>query len=304
MAVKTVKAIINGQTYTLAYNSQNGKWEATVTAPAKSSYPLDGHYYPVTVKATDSAGNTTTIDDKHQSLGTKLQLKVKEKTAPVITITYPTSSAVITNNKPLIKWKITDNDSGADPNTIGITIDSNEKVTGDSIVKNPVSGGYECQYTPSKVLSDGSHTIKIDASDFDGNVASPKTISFKVDTVPPTLNVSSPADGFITNKLSVAISGTTNDATSSPVTLTYKLNNGVAKPVDVEPDGSFSTDITLINGDNTITITATDSAGKTTTITRRVSVDTIAPSITAVTITPNPVDSGRTFVISVTVTDE
>lgn len=40
MSVKSVQAIINGQTYTLTYNSQTKKYEATVTAPAKSSYPL------------------------------------------------------------------------------------------------------------------------------------------------------------------------------------------------------------------------------------------------------------------------
>ena len=38
MSVKTVQAIINGQTYTLTLNNDTGKYEATVTAPAKSSY--------------------------------------------------------------------------------------------------------------------------------------------------------------------------------------------------------------------------------------------------------------------------
>lgn len=38
MAVKTVQATINGQTYTLTLNSTSGKYEATVTAPSKSSY--------------------------------------------------------------------------------------------------------------------------------------------------------------------------------------------------------------------------------------------------------------------------
>lgn len=60
MSVKTVQAVINGQTYNLTLNSSTGKYEATITAPGKSSYTLSGHYYPVTVKATDDAGNTTT----------------------------------------------------------------------------------------------------------------------------------------------------------------------------------------------------------------------------------------------------
>lgn len=47
MAVKTVQTVINGQTYTLTLNSSTGKYEATITAPSKSSYNQSGHYYPV-----------------------------------------------------------------------------------------------------------------------------------------------------------------------------------------------------------------------------------------------------------------
>ena len=42
MAIKTVRATINGQTYTLALNSSTGKWEATITAPGKTSYGQSG----------------------------------------------------------------------------------------------------------------------------------------------------------------------------------------------------------------------------------------------------------------------
>lgn len=38
MAVKTVQAVINGVTTTLTYNSTSKKYEATITAPATSSY--------------------------------------------------------------------------------------------------------------------------------------------------------------------------------------------------------------------------------------------------------------------------
>ena len=57
MAVQSVSAVINGQTVNLTYNAESGKYEATVTAPTGSSYPRQGHYYPVSVTATDDAGN-------------------------------------------------------------------------------------------------------------------------------------------------------------------------------------------------------------------------------------------------------
>ena len=227
MSEKTVQATINGQTYTLTLNSSTGKYEATVTAPSKSSYNQSGHYYGVTVKATDEAGNTITKDATDSTLGSSLQLKVKEKVAPVIAIVSPTSGSYSTNNKPVITWKVTDTDSGVNPSTIGITLDSGTKVTGDAITKTAITGGYQCTYTPTTALSDGSHTIKLDASDYDGNAV----------------------------------------------------------------------------GTNTITVVATDGAGKTTTITRTVTLDKTAPVIKSVTLTPNPVDAGKTFIISVEVTD-
>lgn len=166
MAVKTVQTVINGQTYTLTLNSSTGKYEATVTAPSKSSYNQSGHYYPVKVTATDDAGNSTSKDASDSTLGSSLRLTVKEKVAPVIAIVSPTAGSFSTNSKPTITWKVTDADSGVNPATIGITLDSGTKVTGDAITKTAITGGYQCTYTPTTALSDGSHTIKLDASDY------------------------------------------------------------------------------------------------------------------------------------------
>ena len=301
--VKTVQAIVNGQTYTLTLNSSTGKYEATLTVPATSSYPLDGHYYPVTIKATDDAGNTATKDATDTTLGSSLRLQVKEKTAPVIAVTVPTASALLTNNKPTITWKVTDDDSGVNPSTIGLTIDSGSKITGDAITKTAITNGYQCTYTPTTALSDGSHTLKFDASDHDGNAAAQKSVTFKVDTVPPTLSVTAPTADLVTNKAACTVTGKTSDVTSGPVTLTIKLNNGTATEVTVGSDGSFSKALTLTEGVNTITVVATDGAGKKTTVTRTVTLKTSAPVIQSVTITPNPVDAGKTFIISVEVTD-
>ena len=44
---------------------------------------------------------------------------------------------------------------------------------------------------------------------------------------------------------------------------------------------------------------ATDAAGKVSTVTRNVTLDTSVPVIKSATITPNPVDAGATMVIAV-----
>lgn len=301
MAVKTVQVVINGQTHTLTYNATTKKYEATITAPSTSSYNQNGHYYNVKVKATDEAGNSVTKDATDTTLGSSLQLKVKEKVAPVISITAPSSSAKLTNNKPVINWTVTDADSGVNPSTIKLIIDSQTITTG--ITKTQSGKNYTCSYTPTTALSDETHTIKVSASDYDGNVATQKSVTFTVDTVPPELSVSAPVDNLVTNQSSLVVKGTTNDVTSSPVTLTIKLNGGTEQTVEVGSDGSFTKTLTLVTGENTIVITAKDGAGKTSTVTKKVVLDRTAPVIQSVTISPNPVNAGATYTISVEVTD-
>nr|DAI90402.1 MAG TPA: Ig-like domain protein [Caudoviricetes sp.] len=143
----------------------------------------------------------------------------------------------------------------------------------------------------------------MNASDYDGNAASQKSVTFIIDTVPPTLSVTAPANGLVTNQAACTVTGSTNDATSSPCTVMVKLNAGTAQAVTVNADGTFSKALTLVSGNNTIVVTSTDSAGKSSTVTRTVALDTVAPTIKSVTITPNPVDAGKTYVISVEVTD-
>ena len=88
--ISTVSAVINGQTYNLTLDSASGKYKATITAPSKSSYNQTGHYYDVKVTAEDEYGNTVSADSTHATLGESLQLRVKEKTKPVIAVTAPT----------------------------------------------------------------------------------------------------------------------------------------------------------------------------------------------------------------------
>jgi lipopolysaccharide export system protein LptA len=113
--------------------------------------------------------------------------------------------------------------------------------------------------------------------------------------VPPTLQITAPSNDLVTNKKTVTI---TDDVTSKPVTVTV---NGAT--VTVGTDGTFMKEVTLVEGANTITIVAKDKAGKTTTVTRKVTVDTSAPVIKSITLTPNPVDCGKTFIIAVEITD-
>ena len=75
-----VKATVYGQEYTLTYNSATGDYEAEVTAPSDSSYQHNsGHYFPVSISATDEAGNVTTISDTAGDFMLKSRLNLQSR---------------------------------------------------------------------------------------------------------------------------------------------------------------------------------------------------------------------------------
>lgn len=308
MAIKTIKATVNGQTYDLTLNESTGKYEAVLTAPSGSSFNLDGGYYPVSVTATDTAGNSTAVDSTHSTLGESLKLYVKEKVAPTVTLLEPSNNAYLTNNRPTIRFKLVDNENGQTTGYSGINKDScdlqitMDKVDASNIAWEEIEGGYIGTYTPAEPLADGEYIITLACSDNDGNTSQMIASGFKIDTVAPSLTVNSPTDGLETNQSTVTVSGRTDDVTSKPVTVTITLNGTDQGNVTVGSDGSFSKDITLSQqGENTIVVKATDSAGKETSVTRTVTYNTTAPVIKSVVITPNPVTGGGVYTITVEV---
>lgn len=299
MAIKTVQAVINGQTYNLTYNSASGRWEGTAQAPSTTSYNLAGGYYSVSVTATNEAGTQGTADGGTVS---GLRLVVKEKIAPVITIVSPSTGAYISNSKQPVVFTIVDEagGSGVDLSTLVVKLDGTA-VASATITSSAITNGYQVTYTPATALSEGEHTVTVSCSDHDGNAADVKSTTYRVDTVPPVLNITSPVDGLITATAALTIAGTTNDATSSPVTVTIKLNDKDQGAVTVASNGSFTKAVTLATGSNTIQVTATDAAGQTSTVSRTVTLDTTVPKIVSATITPNPADTGASVIISIQV---
>jgi hypothetical protein len=233
-------------------------------------------------------------------------LTVKETTKPTITISAPSAGAKLTTSSPTFTFTLRDevNGSGIKIASLSLKIDGGASIgnAASGMTCTPVTNGYDCTYVAQSALTEGAHTVTVDIQDNDGNSATTSSSSFTVDTVPPTLNITNPADGLKTNNSAMTVSGTTNDVTSSPCTVTIKLN-GVDQGAVTVTSGNFSKAITLVSGDNVIIVRATDGAGKYSEVTRTVTLDTVPPTISTVTITPNPVNGGATFTIAVTVSD-
>lgn len=303
MAISTVELTLNGTTSNMLYNAETGFYELEVTAPNETSYNNNsGHYYPIQIKATDSAGNSVTVNDSDSELGESLRLRVKETTKPAIVITNPTEDELTSNSKPTVNWTVTDGGAGVNPNTIGITINDGSKIIG-GITKTPITNGYQCSYQISEALPDGTNTIYIDATDYDDNKATQRSVTFVVDTIPPSLSVTSPTNNLVTNQKIITVSGSAKDITAGIEKVTLKLNSGAETELEIDSSGNFSKSITLQEGANTIVVKAIDTIGMSSSVTRIVTLDTGAPVVEEITITPNPVNTGGIIKVSAKVTD-
>lgn len=300
MAIQTVTATINGQTYTLTYNATDGAYEATITAPSTTSFNQPGHYYDVSISATDTAGNTTTQDGSTISAD---RLVVHETVAPTISNLSPSSGSYITNNKPTITGQFTDTGSGINESSFTLQIGAGALIAYNAagMTLTAIANGYSFSYVPQTAIADGNTTITVKVSDNDGNQAT-ATDTFTIDTVKPSLNVTTPTNNLVTNQANQTVSGTTSTTNGGNLTISITLNGTDQGAVALNA-GSFSKAITLANGANTIVITSTDQAGQSTTQTISATLDTVAPTITSVTITPNPVNTGQTFTIKVVASD-
>jgi hypothetical protein len=117
---------------------------------------------------------------------------------------------------------------------------------------------------------DGLHTITYSSADSADNREVDKTENVKLDATNPVItNTPAPA---VTKNPSLTLTGTVTDATSGVASFTIN-----SQPVALGVGGSYTHTLTLTEGPNTITETATDQAGNSHTVTKVVLLDTQAP---------------------------
>ena len=243
MSIATIKAVIDGQTYPLTL-SDDGYYVLAGTAPAESSANLPGGYYGVQIIAADEAGNETEINQEDGTWGSQLQLTAYESVKPTATITYPSSDSRINTCTPTITAQLRDNDSGIDPATLDLRINGGSKITqgAPGLTLTPVEGGYDLSYAVPTALDEGQTTISVGVSDKDGNAADPASITCTIAVTAPTLSLSSPADGLITNQARTPIIGTGSDDQLSRLNLHVYTNDHDQGPVEIDSvTGAFAT---------------------------------------------------------------
>lgn len=297
--IREVYAMINGVKRVATYDNANRVYVVTADAPSESSWSQPNHVYGVTLHATDEANNTVQMGPDDPTYGQKLKIRVLEKTAPTATITSPTSGSVLGSATQTITFKLKDaGGSGLNTSSVNLIV-NNKKVTTGINYGNAESDGTVTGTYRATGLSDGQNEVAVDVTDNDGNKSITATVQFVISTAAPLLNVTSPANNIWTNSRKVTVAGTAAPG-SNAVTLSTVTINGSSVTVN---SGAFSKEVNLVEGANTITVIATDSLGKTTTVIRTVNLDTKAPIITDVVTEATTVDAGGRIKITFKVTD-
>ena len=287
-----------GQEYNATYNSGTQEWSVDIPAGAESSYGQANHTYPITLHAVDAAGNEKVMQSTDETYGDQLNIRVLEKTKPTATIVSPTQGSVLGSATQDIAMELQDA-GGSGLNMASVVFKLNNKQITSGLSWQDASGKKTCTYRATN-LSDGSNSISLQVTDNDGNVSNTAEVTFVISTAAPTLNLTSPADNLLTNSNKVTVAGTAKPG-SDAVTLSKVTVNGVK--VEVGTDGKFSNEVTLTEGENTITTVAEDSIGKTTTVIRHVTLDTQAPIISDVEAEATTVDANSTIHLTFRVTD-
>lgn len=298
--IKEVYAMINGQKVVATYNEGTQTYTVQTSAPSKSSWSQPGHVYKVSLHASDAAGNDVVMTSDDKTYGDELKIRVLEKTKPTATITSPTQNSVLGSATQNITMEMQDaGGSGLNMETVVFKV--NGSIIPNSSLSWSDSGSKKtCTYRATG-LSDGSNTVSLQVTDNDGNVSETDTVTFIISTAAPNLTVTTPTEGLITNDSTIDVTGNATPG-SDAVTITKLTVNGEAAEITPE-GGNFSKNISLTEGSNTITVVATDSIGKTTTVTRHVTLDTKAPVITDVVAVATTVNVGGTIKITFKVTD-
>jgi|GEM_PF-2228034 len=150
----------------------------------------------------------------------------------------------------------------------------------------PVANGtFATQYT---LHWEGLNYITITANDPYGNHAYAQ-VRGTLDTIPPQINITNPAEGMAVNTPTIQVTGTITDQNINKVTVS--VNGGHPQELSLV-DANFSVTVTLSLGLNTLAFHAVDKAGNTASATRSVLLDLESPAVTLTTPQAGAIISG------------
>jgi len=245
----------NGTEIGTTTSNADGSWSFT-----PSTAFADGSSHSITyTKNGSTANHSPAVDFTVDTTTPTITMTLTDDVDPVI---GGISEGSITNDtRPAV--------SGTTEAGATVTIKDGSTVLG--TVTADANGNYT--FTPIAPLNEGTHSVNATATDAAGNTITSTTTNFTVDSIAPTVEMTITDDvgavqGPITNGAIIddtkpTISGTTE----AGATVTIKDGDTVLGTVTADSNGdyTFTPSSALSMEEHTITATATDAAGNTTT---------------------------------------
>ena len=278
-------AYANGATVTVKANT------GTLT---RTGYTFNGWNSAANGSGTSyAASGSATFSIASASITLYAQWTVADTTGPTLNVSTLLDGLTTKYSTLNIEGTVSDSESGVKSVTVNansLTIDSGK-------------------FSTALTLTDGANIITTVATDNADNTTTDRRI-ITLDQTAPGLTITLPADNSITNKTTVEITGTVDDATA-----TITANRSTA---GVTMNGNnFSVTLDLTSGLNTIDITATDPAGNSSSGKRSITSDSTIPSLavsepaqdittreTSITISGTVTDTVTTATVSIKVDDQ
>ncbi|HFI1903127.1 TPA: Ig-like domain-containing protein [Enterobacter roggenkampii] len=288
-----VTVTLNGKTYTATIQS-DGTWTTTVPA-ADVGALADGARYQVSVSAQDSAGNSASATH-----GISV-----DTTAPVVSIGTLSVDDMLNAAEAQQPLTVHGSSSAEAGQTVTVTLGGK---TYTALVGSDGTWTLDVPAADLAALNQGALTVTASVNDKAGN-SGQTTHTLTVDTVAPTVTISTVADDDIVNNAEQlagqTIRGTTTAEQGQTVTVSF---NGHSYQATVGADGSWSVFVPgrdflgLSDGEYTITASVSDRAGNPGSATHDVTLNGDVPTITINTFAQddivNAAEHGTPLVVS------
>ncbi|MFA1017328.1 Ig-like domain-containing protein [Enterobacter sp. SAT-E-asb] len=288
-----VTVTLNGKSYTATIQS-DGSWTTTVPA-ADVGALADGASYQVSVSAQDSAGNSASATH-----GISV-----DTTAPVVSMGTLSVDDMLNAAEAQQPLTVHGSSSAEAGQTVTVTLGGK---TYTALVGSDGTWTLDVPAADLAALSQGALTVTASVNDKAGN-GGQATHTLTVDTVAPTVTISTVADDDIVNNAEQlagqTIRGTTTAEQGQTVTVSF---NGHSYQATVGADGSWSVFVPgrdflgLSDGEYTITASVSDRAGNPGSATHDVTLNGDVPTITINTFAQddivNAAEHGTPLVIS------
>ena len=288
-----VTVTLNGKIYTATIQS-DGTWTTTVPA-ADVGTLADGARYQVSVSAQDSAGNSASATH-----GISV-----DTTAPVVSIGTLSVDDMLNASEAQQPLTVHGSSSAEAGQTVTVTLGGK---TYTALVGSDGTWTLDVPAADLATLSQGALTVTASVNDKAGN-SGQTTHTLTVDTVAPTVTISTVADDDIVNNAEQlagqTIRGTTTAEQGQTVTVSF---NGHSYQATVGADGSWSVFVPgrdflgLSDGEYTITASVSDRAGNPGSATHDVTLNGDVPTITINTFAQddivNAAEHGTPLVVS------